>query len=1024
MMPSLPPLAHTLGVSTFVVGPIEFVSPWWLWLLPVLGVLSWWIGRKSLAGLGPVTRWVALVARLIVLALFVAALAEPRWRRESKDVAVTFVLDASQSVPTGLQERVERFMEDAARQSPDADRGLLGMVTAAKSAYVQSLPSKANRILEKNFIGATDQTDLASAVQLALAVMPRDAANRIVLATDGNETAGSLLQAAEAAKAAKVPIDVLPLRYKYEDEVLVDRVVVPANARMGENVNVKVVVQANKPTRGRLSLTLNGDVVDLDPASESNASVVDLKQGLNVLSVPVTMHRHGAQNFKAVFEPDIVDGKMIGDTVVENNAATAVSFVSGEGRVLILANEPRDAQFIDQALREAKLETTVAGPDGLPPGLAEMSGYDAIVLINQSAYAMSVNQQEELKRYIHDAGGGLVMIGGPESFGAGGWIGSPLEDALPVRLDPPQKRQMPKGALALVIHSCEMPDGRFYGKKVCEAAVNALSARDLAGIVEFDFGSGTDWVHPLSPIGDGVAIKRSINNLQFGDMPDFAPSLEVAYKGLMASDAGQKHVVMISDGDPAIPSNALLQKYVDAKISISTVGVYPHSGSDTSKMAEISRKTNGKHYHIDTQAALATLPQIFIKEAQTVRRSLIWEGPAFVPASAGIASETFKGIGSVPPISGYVVTAEREGLSLVTLRGKENDPILAQWQYGLGRSVAFTSDVTSRWGRNWVAWPQFKAFWEQHVRWAMRPTGSSNVRVTTEQQGDQVLVVAEAVDNKGERLNFARFKGRVALPDGTAQDVELVQVGPGRYEGRVKADQAGTSIVSLRYAAPRDDGGTMEGNVQAAINRPFSDEYRVLEDNAALLEQVRQMTGGRTIGTDPTQVNLWSAEGLPVPVQTRAFWPWMLAIGMAAFLTDVGVRRVRIDPMAIARFIRRGAQKSESSATRADALRTAREQAAKRINTGAAASNGEAQSSQPLVQSETAQAAAGVKFEAPKDGGTGLPGAPKVEGARPTGNTPGQPPMPKTAKQDAAESMSALLKAKRRARDEMTDEEK
>ena len=1013
-------MMHTLS-STLVVGPVEFVSPWWLWLLPVFAVLSWWIGRRSLAGLGPITRWVALAARIIVLALFIGALAEPRWRRESQDVAVTFVLDASQSVPGALQERVERFMEDAARESPGADRGLLGMVTAAKNAYVQSLPSKANRLLEKNFIGFTDQTDLASAVQLALAVMPRDAANRIVLATDGNETAGSLLQAAEAAKAANVPIDVLPLRYKYEEEVLVDRVVVPPNARMGENVNVKVVIQANRPTRGRLSLLLNNEIIDLDPSSESNSIGVELAQGLNVKFVPVTMSRHGAQNFRAVFEPDVVDGKTVGDVVAENNQATAVSFVSGEGRVLILANDPRDAAYLDQALRAARLEVTVAGPDGLPSTLAELSGYDAIVLINQSAYAMSVAQQEELKRYVHDAGGGLVMLGGPESFGAGGWIGSPIEDALPVRLDPPQKRQMPRGALAMVIHSCEIPDGRFLGKKVCEAAVNALSARDLAGIVEYDFGSGTDWVHPLSPIGDGGRIKQSINNLQFGDMPDFAPSLEVALKGLTSVEAGQRHVIMISDGDPSFPSNALLQKYIDAKISISTVGVWPHSGSDTSKMSEISRRTGGKHYHIDTQAALATLPQIFIKEAQTVRRSLIWEGQPFVPASAGIASETFKGIGSVPPISGYVVTAEREGLSLVTLRGKENDPILAQWQYGLGRSVAFTSDVTNRWGNAWLAWPQFRAFWEQHIRWAMRPGGSANVHITTEQQGDQALIVAEAVDNKGERLNFANFKGRVALPDGTAQDVELVQVGPGRYEGRVRSDQAGTSIVSLRYAAPGDGGTRLEGNVQAAINRPFSDEYRVLEDNAALLEQVRQMTGGRVIGTDAAKTELWSHDGLPTPVQTRPFWPWMLAIGMGAFLTDVGVRRVRIDLLAIARYIRRGAAKGEVAASRSDALRTAREQAAKRMNTGVASRepSDAAEPARPIVTSEAAQAAAGAKFEAPKDAKASP--TPKVEGAKPAGSADSAN-QPRSAKQDAAESMSALLKAKRRARDEMSDD--
>src|SRR5690606_10492825 len=94
-------------------------------------------------------------------------------------------------------------------------------------------------------------------------------------------------------------------------------------------------------------------------------------------------------------------------------------------------------------------------------------------------------QQAMLRQYVHDSGGGLVMVGGPNAFGAGGWIGSPLADALPIRLDPPQKRQMPRGALAIVVHSVEMPRGVFYGKQVCNAAVDALSSLDMVGLIEF-----------------------------------------------------------------------------------------------------------------------------------------------------------------------------------------------------------------------------------------------------------------------------------------------------------------------------------------------------------------------------------------------------------------------------------------------------------------------------------------------------------------------------------------------------------
>jgi Ca-activated chloride channel family protein len=265
-------------------------------------------------------------------------------------------------------------------------------------------------------------------------------------------------------------------------------------------------------------------------------------------------------------------------------------------------------------------------------------------------------------------------------------------------------------------------------------------------------------------------------------------------------------------------------------------------------MQWISGQTGGRHYEIQTSAALAQIFQIFIKEAQTVRRSLIWEGDPFSPGVIPVPFEPMRGIGAVPPIDGYVVAADREGPALVALRGKENDPILAAWQHGLGRVVTFTSDATTKWAEAWVAWAGFRAFWEQHLRWAMRPSGSANVRVMTEKDGDATKIIVEMLDPSGERLNFARFKGRVAMPGGGGQEVELREAGMGRYEGRIDTRLPGTYVMSLNYAAPNPAGGPpLEGSVQAAVTRPFADEFRALTDNAPLLRQVASMTGGRVL---------------------------------------------------------------------------------------------------------------------------------------------------------------------------------
>lgn len=1022
-----------MTLSSLALGPVQFESPEWLILLPICLALTVFIARRSLSGMASVTRLVSLGIRLVVLVLLIGALAEPSWRKVSKDVAVTVVLDTSESVPTAKQGEVDRYIQAAAEAHERKD-DRMGVVTAAKDAVVQALPTRLNKTLVRQSVGAIDATNLASAVCMAMAGMPKDAANRIVLATDGNETVGSILQAAEVAKALGIPIDVLPLKYKYTNEVLLDRLSVPASAREGENVNLHVVLRSIAPSTGRLSILQNGEALDLDPDAAGLSKQVSLKEGLNVLQVPVAGLRSGPQKFEAVFEPDAAGGRIAGDSILENNKALAVTFVTGQGKVLILSDNLQAAAPLIDALESSQIRTEVRSAAQAPSTLTELNAFDAILMMDQSAYAYSQQQQEELRQYVHDTGGGLIMIGGPNSFGAGGWIGSPLEDALPVNLDIPSKRQMPKGALALVIHSCEMPEGVFYGKKVCQAAVESLSRADLAGIIEYSWSGATEWVHKLAPVGDGTALKRSINKLMFGDMPDFTPSLELAYKGLKDSEAGQKHVIMISDGDPQVPSDTLLQKFRDANISISTVGVFPHGGSDTSRMQYISKNTNGRHYVVNTEKELASVPQIFMKEAQTVRRSLLWEGSPFTPSLVPGLSDSLRGIGAVPPMTGYVVTAEREGLALVSMKGKEGDPIHAQWQYGLGKVVAFTSDAATRWNSAWVAWPGYRSFWEQNVRWVMRPGGSANVRVLTENRGDQTVVTVEALDSRGERLNFASFKGRLALPDGQGLDVDLKQVGPGRYQGAVATDRPGSYVLSLRYAAPDDavQGGLIEGSVQAAVTRPFADEYRMLEDNTPLLMQVASLTGGRVLEWKPESENPWMRDGLKMPVSLQPIWQFIAVLGVGLFLVDVGVRRVRIDIPAIYRatlgLFGKGSVKGGQQLT---GLRAARDAAKARIasrGSGEGALSPTELEAQAKAAVKAAQEVSKAKFEASPElirktqqttvivGGADAKVTQQTARPRPV-DPPSQTPQP----QQPGEGMSRLLKAKKKARDDMEE---
>ncbi len=1017
-------------LASLVVGPVQFDRPWWLVLIPVLGLATWLIGRKSLAGLGGMTRTAAFTARVLVIALIAGAMAEPAWRRVGEDVAVTVVLDISRSIPPAEQRLVAEYLARA--RAASAERGdRLGLVTVARDAYVQALPSRFAEALRWREAGRTDASNIAAGLRLAVAVAPEDAAERVLLVTDGNETTGSLLTAAEAARASGIPVDVLPIEYDYPAEVIVDRVAVPTNVRGGETFNLSVVITATKRTAGRLLVTENGESIDLDPDPDSMGVTVELDAGKNVLSVPITPLRPGPRTYEAVFEPlDVrtsTGERVVGDSIPENNRASAVTFVGSEGWVLVVGSDEAATAPLVGALRQAGLRVERRLADSVPADLTSLNGFGCIVLVDQPAYAFSEAQQESFRRYIHDSGGGLVMIGGPDSFGAGGWIGSPLEDALPVQLDPPQKRQMPMGALAIVLDaSGSMGSGvsgtamnqQQVANEAAIAAVQTLSRLDQIAVLSFSGSYRV--VVPLMPCENQLAIARRIRSIGPGGGTNMFPAIEGAYRELMESPAGVKHIIVLSDGQTMGADDdgfVLAAKLFAAGVTISTVAI--GDGANEPLLEGIAVRGGGRFYKVASGQALIQLPQIFMKEAQTVRRSLIWEGDPFSPELTGFPTETMRGIGSVPPISGYVVTAEREGLSQVTIRAVQQveglaepvmDPIAAQWQYGLGRVIAFTSDAAPRWSPDWVSWPGYKQFWEQQIRWVLRPAGSANVRVVTDPRGDETVVVVEALDDHGERLNFADFEARVSSPDGTGLSLPMRQAGPGRYEGVIKTALPGSYIITMRYRAP-GRGGETRGVVLAAVTRPFADEFRSLRTNTALLKRVAALTGGEVLSRDPAIDNPWRREGLTMPVMTRSVWLAAAIAGIGLFVVDVGVRRVRLDPRAVGRAVAGvfGRSSERRAGEQIGSLRAARAKARARMDTGTVTTD-ETAAAPFESAAEVSGADAPVAL-------SGEPETPAIDGlSRP------EPGRVEINEDEAEGGMSRLLKAKRRAAEEFKDE--
>jgi uncharacterized membrane protein len=984
---------------------LSFEHPWALAILALALPLAW-MAWRSRAVLGPFKTWGGLALRLLVLALLACALGRPSFVRESDAMSVLVLADESDSVPLALRQQSEAAVREAVGRKPrEEDR--VGVVTVARDPIIAAMPGQLPEVTLTGHVGDLQATDLAAGVRMALATQPADTTARILLLSDGNETAGSLMEAADLARAAGVPIDVVPQEYRHANEVLVEQLRAPTRAREGQSIDLRVAIRSQKPAKGRLLLWQNDEPIDL--GGDGRGYPVTLEPGANLVTLPVVANGTGAQRFRVVFEP----ADPAADTIQQNNAGAAVVFVGGTGRVLVIAPEgATDTQALETAMREGRIESERVAPEtAMSRGLAYLAGFDAVVLANVPRWAFDNEYDRALHAYVHDLGGGMLMLGGPESFGAGGWLGSETAKTLPVRMDPPQTRQILRGALAIVFHSCEMAEGNYWGQQVATSAIEALSSQDYIGLISYGGGgfsggvpkpsdrNGYGWGFPLQIAGSKGAAIAAAKGMIVGDMPGFEIPMEMVRDEMVKVRAGLKHVIVITDGDPSAPDPELLNDYKAAKITVTTVMVAGHgSAEDNRKMQAIATKTGGRFYKVENPRKL---PQIFIQEATLVSRSLIVEGD-FQPGVAASAGGPIAGFDAVPPVRGYILTVPREGLAQVPVAVKTSegtDPIVAYWNYGLGRSIAFTSDVGPRWGPAWTRWTRFQAFWEQALRWALRPAMPQDVSVATRVDGDRAFVDVETREQQGGFAATTRADARLVAPDGRTIDLPLRQVGPGRFTGEFDAKQQGAYLANIAFARAGDDGNARAGSVQAAVSVPYAAEYRATADNAALLRAVAERTGGRVLRlADAKTWDLFDRSALGVSQSARTLWNWAAILAAVLIVVDVAWRRIAFDARDardLAARVTGGTMQAGTGGV--DALRRAR--------TGAAAG--------------TKPGAAGRRFEASADAPRADARDLAADSGKPAGPAPTKPAAPSAGTPgEADDALARLRAARRRARGE------
>jgi len=868
---------------------MAFTQPLFLLLLilvPYFVYLGWPKGRY-----GRGRAWAAIVLRCLIVLFAILSLAGMQSVHGGDELAIVFLVDVSDSVSEEEQERALAFVEEAlAALGPD-DRAALVLFGA--DALVERPMVGGGDLGEIASIPLAHQTDLEGAIRLGMALFPAGMARRMVILSDGLPTLGEAEQAVRLAQSQGIRVDVIPLSPPLagEDggrvEAWISSLAAPDRLHQGEEFTLTVTARATADVDAVLTV-LAGDKVVAQRG-------VHLNPGVNTFAVPLTAGEPGFAPFRAYLTP-------VDDVYVQNNALSAFSLVEGPPRVLLVLppdGGELEGKALTAALRAAGLEVSVTTAGGLPSDLASLAEYASVVLVNTPAKAFSPRALAALQSYVRDLGGGLVAVGGPNAYGVGGWFKTPLEETLPVDMTIQDTERFPPMAIVVVIDKSGSMAAQESGVQKIRLAGEAaarvaelITELDEITVIAFD-DRPADVIGPLPGSQRDEVIDKVVRLQAGGGGIYVREGLQAALGYLADSDKPVRHIILLADGSDSEHQEGvreMVEEEIAAEgITLSTVAI--GAGRDLRFLQEIAELGGGRYYFTDRAA---NLPVIFAEETQLAMRSYVVEEP-FYPAQASV-SPILTGIDAVPQLAGYVATTPKPA-GRVILVTHQNDPLLAAWQYGLGRAVAWTSDATGRWAQQWVTWEDFSRFWTQVVRWTIVERAEVPVEVRVTLEGEVARVTVDAQGEDGAFVNGLDASVSIVGPDGEAVQVELVQTAPGRYEGTFVPQAEGVYVMRLTASSPSEGGGEDVLALTTGWVLGYSPEYASLEGDPTYLAGLAEAGDGAVLA-EPAEAVAHDVKGTGV---RRDLWPYLLGLAVLLLPFDIAVRRLALGRRDFAR---------------------------------------------------------------------------------------------------------------------------
>jgi Mg-chelatase subunit ChlD len=848
-----------------------FQPVWLLLLVPLITASVVW----------PLPNRRLQILRVAVWLLVALALARLAIRLPDRAGTVVVVADRSASMPADAPQRETEIIH--LLQKSMGPRDQLGVVAFGREAVVEQPPRHTEFGGFTTQVGA-DHSDLNSALETALAMIPTDGGGRVLVVSDGRWTGRDPAAAAARAAGRGVAVDYRWLARPTASDVAIQSFQAPQSVLPGQAFLLNAWVQSPGDQEIQYRLRRNNEIL--------SAGTKKVSAGLSRLMFrdrcTETQAGGGVREYTLEIQGDKAD------PVPENNTARALVSVENSRPLLVVSAAGENSGLV-KLLRQGGVRVAGRTPIECRWSLEELAAYSAVLLENVPAGDIGMNGLETLADWVEETGSGLALTGGQKAYGPGGYFKSPLERILPISME--MRREHRKLTVAVVVAldrsgSMSMPAGG--GRKKIDLAdlgtvqvLDLLSPMDEIGVFAVD--TAPHEIVSLDTVEKNQSQRSKILAIDsLGGGIYIYEALVASARMISSAKAQTKHIILFadaSDSEQSMHYEEIVDHLREAGVTVSVIGLGTDHDCDAQLLKDIARRGGGECYFSSDPDEI---PRIFAQDTFTIARSTFIDQPTAFSFTAGYNLLGTPPAAAPPALGGYNLCYLRPQANLAAVTSDEYQaPIVATWNAGNGRVLCYLGEADGKFSGDFAHWNQAGEFYATLARWtAGKHEPLPDEMLLTQEIHDGICYVQLHLDPARPAESFA------ALPR-----VRVLHGLPGSAPAKTSLTLDWKTADLLEAAIPIAGRETVLNTVEIARQQPvtlppaclpYSPEFTPEQPGrgASTLAQMALTTGGQE-RVEITKI--WRE--LPINPRLVELAPWLLVAAAALFLLEIFERR-------------------------------------------------------------------------------------------------------------------------------------